>query len=373
MLYNLSDSRQRRFFLGANTPQGFVSRFDQLEKADEGWDACILKGGPGTGKSSLMKAVGKAIVDNHLSRQLELIHCSSDVQSLDAILAEDCRWYIVDGTAPHTVDAKFPGAYERLVALGNCWDEAQLKANREEIIRLFRLNSAAHERARRFLTAAGSLISNLYRIALPYTDLEKINRFAAALANRELKPLSKCRGKESVRFLSAVTNQGITFFAGTANYLCDRIYLVEDRYGAVSRQLLGQLRELALSRGYNVTACYCVISPFEKLEHLFIPELRLGFMTSNRFHPLSSPAVEPYRVIHAARFTDSEGIKEKKQLLQFTYKAALQLLEETTKDLKEAKAIHDQLESYYVKAMDFQKVEEITDDIIRTLSGREKA
>ena len=106
MLYNLIDSRQLRFFLGANTPQGFVSRFDQLEKADEGWDACILKGGPGTGKSSLMKAVGKAIVDNHLSRQLELIHCSSDVQSLDAILAEDCRWYIVDGTAPHASPPK---------------------------------------------------------------------------------------------------------------------------------------------------------------------------------------------------------------------------------------------------------------------------
>ena len=43
------------FFLGANTPQGFVSRFDQLADWREGWREFVLKGGPGTGKSTLMR------------------------------------------------------------------------------------------------------------------------------------------------------------------------------------------------------------------------------------------------------------------------------------------------------------------------------
>ncbi len=44
-----------RFFLGANTPSGFVSRFDQLADAGDGWRLFVIKGGPGTGKSSLIR------------------------------------------------------------------------------------------------------------------------------------------------------------------------------------------------------------------------------------------------------------------------------------------------------------------------------
>ena len=35
-----------KYFLGANTPSGFISRFDHLYDPDDGWFAYILKGGP---------------------------------------------------------------------------------------------------------------------------------------------------------------------------------------------------------------------------------------------------------------------------------------------------------------------------------------
>ena len=63
------------FFLGANTPQGFVSRFDQLANPAEGWREFVLKGGPGTGKSSLMRKVAEHTAGR--CGQIELIHCSS--------------------------------------------------------------------------------------------------------------------------------------------------------------------------------------------------------------------------------------------------------------------------------------------------------
>lgn len=69
------------FFLGANTPQGFVSRFDQLADPAGGWREFVIKGGPGTGKSTLMKRVAAAAEGR--CEQIELIHCSSDADSLD--------------------------------------------------------------------------------------------------------------------------------------------------------------------------------------------------------------------------------------------------------------------------------------------------
>jgi hypothetical protein len=97
-----NDKKALHFFLGANTPQGFVSRFDQLSGPEDGWRLFVIKGGPGTGKSSLMKKVAQAF-DN---QALEFIHCSSDADSLDAVILPESRLSIADGTAPHAVMPK---------------------------------------------------------------------------------------------------------------------------------------------------------------------------------------------------------------------------------------------------------------------------
>lgn len=95
-------SKPLHFFLGANTPQGFVSRFDQLADPSDGWREFIIKGGPGTGKSTLMKRVAKAFEPE--SSQIEWIHCSSDVESLDGVIIHDQKISIADGTPPQEND-----------------------------------------------------------------------------------------------------------------------------------------------------------------------------------------------------------------------------------------------------------------------------
>ena len=49
-----------RFFLGGNTGSGFAGYYTgERERADR---VFLIKGGPGTGKSSLMKKIGKKSV-----------------------------------------------------------------------------------------------------------------------------------------------------------------------------------------------------------------------------------------------------------------------------------------------------------------------
>lgn len=43
------------FYLGANSPTGFYSLYDQLLEPEQAETIYILKGGPGCGKSSLMR------------------------------------------------------------------------------------------------------------------------------------------------------------------------------------------------------------------------------------------------------------------------------------------------------------------------------
>ena len=87
------------YFLGANTADGFVSRFDQLHTDRRVKKLVILKGGPGCGKSTFMKALRETAAG--LGADTESCPCASDPGSLDALVIPALGLAFVDGTAPH--------------------------------------------------------------------------------------------------------------------------------------------------------------------------------------------------------------------------------------------------------------------------------
>lgn len=224
--------------------------------------------------------------------------------------------------------------------------------------------SRCHEHCCRFLSAAGSLLGDTYRLALDAISVQKLQKAARRVADAEFRGSKERRGKESVRFLSAVTNLGQVQFDETALLLCDRIYHIEDNYGAVSRLFLNLLRSAALEAGLDVISCYCPLSPFEKLEHLFVPALRLGFMTVSDYH---AAVGEPYKIIRSRRFTDAETLGKARKRIAFNRKAASQMLEQSARLLAEAKSLHDQLEEFYKEAMDFGKVNAVGEKTLEAL------
>ncbi|MBO5185180.1 MAG: hypothetical protein J6D79_05545, partial [Clostridia bacterium] len=72
-------SFQRKIFLAANSPSGFVSFFDELYNPYRNCRAYIIKGGPGTGKSSFMKKIAAAAEEK--GHEVTRVFCSSDPQS----------------------------------------------------------------------------------------------------------------------------------------------------------------------------------------------------------------------------------------------------------------------------------------------------
>lgn len=88
-----------QYFLGANAPIGFYSLYPELIRPETARAVYILKGGPGCGKSTLMRRVGARMEEAGLA--CEYILCSGDPDSLDALLLPELGVALVDGTAPH--------------------------------------------------------------------------------------------------------------------------------------------------------------------------------------------------------------------------------------------------------------------------------
>jgi len=342
------------FYLGANTAKGFYSLFDELYDPYGDWRAYVIKGGPGTGKSGMMKAIAAACGKEGLDA--ERIWCSSDPKSLDALIFHDVRVCVADGTAPHVIEPKFPGAVETLINLGDFWDAEKLRADRESIVDLTTGCASMHKRCVRFLQAAESLDRDVKRIASSCVDREKLDRYASRLAAREFGAPRGRVGAEKRRFLGAVTPQGICMRTETVTELCGEVMVVEDEYGAAAPLLLDHLRRYALGSGLDVISCPCVLDPDGPPEHLFVPETGFGAVTSNSLHRFEIPGASTVRY---ARFTDTAKLKEHKCRVSFSRRTEKELLEEAVVSLQNALELHDRIETYYVGAMDFGRVEEV--------------
>lgn len=345
------------FFLGANAPGGFVSHFSDVYDPEDGWRTYILKGGPGTGKSSFMKKIAEKMI--HSGENVYLGACSSDFGSIDAVVIPDRKIMIADGTAPHVMEPVYPGVCEVIVNLGEYYDSARLKSAAPRIIQIYHDNKTLHQRASRYITAAGTLLADNYRIAMNATDSEKSVKFGTSLAARALGK-GKGSGKESLRFLSAVTPSGHVFLSDTLNKMCSKIYAVDDEYGAASRMIMSSIRSTALKLGHDIITCPCPFAPKEKIEHIIVPEVKTAFVTVNRW--IDAEPTE--RVIHSSRFTDIGSMRSKKQRMTFNRKASNELIIAAGETLAQAKAVHDKLEGFYIDAMDFAKVDDRCDRLI---------
>lgn len=342
------------FFLGGNTPRGFVSFFDELYNPYKTSGAYIIKGGPGTGKSTFMKKIADGLEKKGVA--VERVHCASDPESLDGIIAPDIDFSIADGTSPHVLEPKFPGAAETIVNLGQFWNKELLCSNRDTIVRLTLENSLCHRRSSNYLSAAGSLDSQTKALAGSFVRNEKIDSFVTRFAARELKKTSsKEPGRRYRRFLSAITPDGTVVFENTVKRLSYRITALEDSYGVAAPLIVQRIGDMAVRKGYDVILCACPLDP-ACFEHIIIPDIGLSLITVKKEHPFT---VEPDRIIHCDRFMREE-LYEHRSSLRLNRKLKILLIKEAVQLLRNARDTHTFLEKEYAKAMDFDALSKFT-------------
>ena len=74
------------YFAAVNSGRGFVSLFEGIFFGESITRRYIIKGGPGTGKSSFMRRVGQRALGE--GRGVEYYYCSSDTASLDGVVID---------------------------------------------------------------------------------------------------------------------------------------------------------------------------------------------------------------------------------------------------------------------------------------------
>lgn len=353
----MSENKRIKFLLGSNTKRGFVPLFDELRDPIDGKRLYIIKGGPGSGKSSLMRKVLKVLEGNKHS--IEYFHCASDPGSLDAFIDHDTGIAMVDGTAPHLMDPRYPGAYDIIINMADCWDDVALLEVKNEIIPLSDTISTCHQLASSCISSAAALLDNNMTIAKAYVNYGSINDFIFKLM-KKLQGSKKGRIKK--RLLSAVSVGETVFFDETIELLSKDIYVIPDMWGAASDGLLSELHRATSLLGLEQIVCYCSIRTPDKIDHIIFPSVGITVTTANYFHNIKDNKnnITP-------DFMEAMPSYIQEQMALHLNKSK-ELIDMASDHIKKAKLLHDDLEAFYVKAMDFSKVEPIYNRIMSEIS-----
>lgn len=354
---------QAHYFLGSNSRHGFYSLYSEL--IDPAAASCyyILKSGPGSGKSSLMRRV--ATRAEQAGQSVEYIHCSGDPDSLDGIHLPARKAAIVDGTSPHVIEPAYPGVADHYLDLSSNYDTAALGALRTEIIACMNGYRDCYRRAYRCLSAAAEVGDDARAILLTAALEERLTRRAKGIIGRELKKKG-AGGTLKKRFLGGTTCQGHLCLFDSVDAQCRRVYVLQDTYG-LGHLLLNHLLSAGLSAGYDAVACPCPLSP-ERLEHVLFPGLALAFVTAS---PLTPYPGTPYRRLRIDAMADPELLRKNRARLRFSRKVTAALMEEAVDSLAQAKAMHDTLERLYNPHVDFQALYQTAEHVADELVGRD--
>lgn len=351
----MNTGKIKHVFPGGNTPQGFFSYYDYIISPNAN-RIFVLKGGPGTGKSSFMKKISAELVKR--GYDVEHHHCSSDNNSLDGVMIPALDIAFMDGTSPHIVDPKNPGCVDEILHLGDFWCEEKMVSNKQEIISCNAQIGKNFKRAYRALKAAKAL----------YDDWEAANYEAMdfGMANKKASDVIKAifsgtelmvgRGKVRKLFASAITPEGPVNYLDSIVGIMARQFIITGDPGTGKATLLQKVVDTAVIKGLDVEAYYCPLDP-EKVEHIVIPAMQLAITTS--VEPHITPIEGAELTINMNDCLKPEVAAQYAEVVEFNKKMFWLLFTKAVSYISQSKKLHDELETYYVPNMNFAGVQQL--------------
>jgi adenylate kinase family enzyme len=356
----------RDLFPGGNTCYGFYSFYDYMV-SPEAERKIILKGGPGVGKSTFMKKMGEEFFTHGYN--IEYHWCSSDNESLDGIVVGKQQICFLDGTAPHIVDPRFPGAVDEIINLGDYWHQKAIQKNRPAIIDLTQNISRCFQRAYKRLAESKLAWEEWASYFEEARDSEAVNRNTLALARDFISDLRNEKQQLRHLFPAAITPGGVV--SKIESIIDDgySLFAVKGSPGSGIADLFAytwqtlQLSEVKVEIYHN---------PFDprNIDAIIIPSSKSALIdvSGHLFDYASAlPGAKQRRFLDYDQLLNKSIIDAHEDYIASARERFNSGIEGAIALIRKAKEYHDELESYYVPAMDFDAMEEMRQDLCKQL------
>ena len=327
----------KHFFASANSGIGFLNYFCNLNAGSDNHFTYVIKGGSGTGKSSLMKKIGEYFAER--GEKVEFIHCSTDTNSLDGVRLVSHNILIVDGTAPHVQDAKIPEVEDRIVNVGE-FISPNVSKYKKQIKDILTEKAKLFSCAYLYLESANK-IAKINKKLCENQNLDLVTSKAESILEKICSAKISRKATERKLFSGAVCENGIFKFDDINNF--SAIYTIKGNL-CFCEAVLDEIKKGLLDSGIDITTFANVILP-EVIDGIYIPSLDIIIKTQ---------------------------VKNAGELEKFNDKQIDVLVKKAGECIAKAKLFHEKLEKYYVENVNFAKLNFLCDKLILDIENRIK-
>lgn len=345
----------RRIFPAGNTSQGFLSLHSNIISDDRN-KLYIFKGMPGGGKSSMMKDIAQKMINKGYS--IEYHHCPSDPDSVDAIVIEELKICLLDGTPPHSMDPAYPGMTDKVVDLAQFIDETKMEGKKEIISKAKANNKISYQKAFSYFKAARIIYYQIADDNRRMLDMKGINGESRDLIEKVFSkkeiPVDSNGFKERYLFSTAYTPSGFMDYTKTILEWVPDLYYINGDIGTGKDILLNRMLEEAKIRDFTVEVYLNSFIP-DMIESLYIKELDTIITADKNGESLAQSKIDLNKY-----FDNSNTNKEDYDLFE-------SLVNKGIKSLGGAKENHFILEKSYGSAINYKEIDRIREEIYKEI------
>lgn len=343
----------RKMFPGGITYLGFYS-FYQYLAGENKKHIYIIKGGPGVGKSTFMKKIAHVVLEK--GYDLEYHCCSSDKNSIDGVYIPELGVALLDGTSPHMVDPKYPGAVDEIINLGDYWEESKIIPYRQDIIATRETISRSFQAAYFALKDVKNALDEWDFYLQPYHNWRGINSYYLDII-KELKDTAEIgQGRERHLFAWGHTPQGKTQYIDSLIQESKTLYLLSGQEGTGKATLLSRIAEYGKILNLDLEIYHNALEP-QKIDLLNFPNLKLSLAISSIDYPYIPEFSGRIITLDFDQYINSKELKIHQEHMASCRQRIEDGYKRANAHTQQAKSLHDKLEGYYISAMNFAGIE----------------
>lgn len=350
----------KNYFLSANSSKGFISLFDDAREKCE--KAYILKGCQGNGKSELIEKTAQTFFAE--GYDVERIHCSSDVSSLDGVIMPKIGAAVFDGSLPHILEARITGVNDIYINMSDYIDTVKMNKNKQRALELSENINLSFKGLYDNLAKAKTVHDDWEKVYLKHINFDVLNSLAETVSNKMIgDAYAEKTAKVYKRFFGCATPSGnVNYIKNLTSDLTKR-YFIKGRPGSGKSTMMAKIANNAIQRGLDTEIYYCSFDP-DSLDMVLIRELGICIFDSTAPHEMFPSRVGD-EIIDVYDAAIERGTDEKFAIELSKIKSLYAAYIRSGKvNLRRVVSLTEELEALYKPCIDFGGIDALADKII---------
>lgn len=319
----------------------------------------ILKGAPGSGKSTFIRLLGESFSDQ--GYEVEFWVSAADPVSPEGVLIPQLKAAVVNGSLAYPIDPRYPGLTGDIIYLGDYWDKQIIQDHRQEIMDMCNDQEQHRHQAAAALKSAAAVQETIKKQAAAYLNLEKMHQLIDQLADEILDS----HQAEKHYFASAVTAEGMINYMDEISSSCKKRYVFQGPAGSGKSTAMMGLAARARAKGYSLEYYHCGLEA-DSIQMIIILNLQIALIDAG----LLELAVKPWdAVIDMGKclkgYDETTLAHESSESLR-VYET---LMLEAQQELEQAHRCLKELKKIYALSMDFEALNRKRQQVQEEISG----